>query len=84
MHGGYHQLRGGTVHDALVDLTGCPTNVYHLEDESLRKFTQNGHFWTLLEYFKSENYLVAFQSEAHPLWVTQEELIENEKKKLDR
>ena len=53
-------MRGGTVTDALIDLTGCPTNVYHLEDDSVRRLISSGHFWTLLEYFKQEDYLVAF------------------------
>ena len=52
VHGGYHQLKGGSVHEALMDLTGCPTNTYELEDENVRDFIKNGSFWNLIGYFK--------------------------------
>lgn len=33
LHGNYYLLRGGFVHEALLDLTGCPTISYDLDDE---------------------------------------------------
>jgi len=74
------------VSEALLDLTGCPTNTYQLEDDNVRQFITNGNFWSLIEYFKSERYLVAFESEPLPRWSTCEDIIEQEKKlkKTDR
>ena len=63
LFGGYHQLRGGYVSEALMDLTGCPTVKYRLEDEHVRKFIIEGHFWNLMEYFRSEGYPIVFESE---------------------
>lgn len=33
IHGSYFLLKGGFVHEALLDLTGCPTSCYNLKDE---------------------------------------------------
>lgn len=33
LHGNYYLLRGGFVNEALIDLTGCPSVCYDLEDE---------------------------------------------------
>ena len=52
LHGGYHQLRGGSVCEALMDLTGSPTVSYRLTDENVRSFILDGRFWGLMQYFK--------------------------------
>lgn len=36
VHGGYYQLRGGFVNEALLDLTGCPSTSYDLHDEFVK------------------------------------------------
>jgi len=33
VHGSYYLLSGGFVHEALSDLTGCPTSCYNLKDD---------------------------------------------------
>ena len=38
LHGGYYQLRGGFVNEALLDLTGCPSTSYDLDDEFVKHF----------------------------------------------
>ena len=48
LHGGYYQLRNGFVNEALLDLTGCPSISYDLEDEYVRHFITNGQFWDLI------------------------------------
>ena len=42
LSGGYQQLRGGLVTEALIDLTGCPTVCYNLEDKYSKHFIENG------------------------------------------
>lgn len=59
-HGGYYQLRGGFVNEALLDLTGCPSTSYDLDDEFVKHFIQNGQLWDLLMYFQEEGYLSVF------------------------
>ena len=70
VHGGYHQLRGGNVSEALADLSGCPTVSYQLDDDNMRQMIQGGQFWKLLEYFKEQRYLVVFESEPVKRWTT--------------
>lgn len=36
IHGGYYQLKGGFVVEALLDLTGCPSTSYDLHDEFVK------------------------------------------------
>ena len=77
-------MRGGTVSQALLDLTGCPTISYFLEDEHIVKFIKNGHFWTLLEHFQQIGYLVAFESEPIERWTTCEDVNGFDKKKTEK
>jgi calpain-15 len=42
LHGNYYLLRGGYVHEALIDLTGCPCVSYDIEDEYVQHFIENG------------------------------------------
>ena len=34
VHGNYHNLKGGFLNEALLDLTGCPTKVISLTDDT--------------------------------------------------
>jgi len=63
IHGGYYQLRDGSISEALLDLTGCPTVSYDLDDHFVLNFIQNGEFWDLLRYFYDEGYLISFSTE---------------------
>lgn len=80
LHGGYHQLRGGSVSEALADLTGSPTASYELHDENMRELITKGHFWRLMEHYKAEGFLLAFESDPIPMWTTRSEILEQEKK----
>ena len=73
-------MRGGRVSEALIDLTGCPTISYKLNDDNVREFFKNGNLWSLIEYFKSEGYLVVFESDPIKRWATCEDVTEIDKK----
>ena len=73
-------MRGGRVSEALIDLTGCPTISYKLNDDNVREFFKNGNLWNLIEYFKSEGYLVVFESDPIKRWATCEDVNEIDKK----
>jgi hypothetical protein len=68
LHGNYYLLRGGFVHEALLDLTGCPTINYDIEDEYVQHFIENGQFWELIKYFDDEGYLLAFSTPGEARW----------------
>ena len=59
LHGNYYSLQSGLVHEALLDLTGCPTLCYDLSDDYVQHFIENGQFWDLLRYFDDESYLLS-------------------------
>lgn len=73
LHGCYYQLRNGFVNEALLDLTGCPSISYDLEDEYVKHFISNGQFWDLILYFYSEGYLISFSTEAEKRWRVKKE-----------
>ena len=57
------------MHEALLDLTGCPCVSYDLEDEYVSHFVDNGQFWELIKYFDDENYLMSFSTFGEGRWV---------------
>lgn len=69
LHGNYYLLRGGFVHEALIDLTGCPTICYDLDDEYVQHFIENGQFWELIKYFDDEGYLLSLSTPGEARWV---------------
>ena len=69
LHGNYFLLRGGFVHEALLDLTGCPCVSYDIEDEYVQHFVENGQFWELIKYFDDEGYLLSFSTHGEGRWV---------------
>jgi calpain-15 len=69
LHGNYYLLKGGFVHEALLDLTGCPCVSYDIEDEYVQHFVENGQFWELIKYFDDEGYLLSFSTKGEGRWV---------------
>lgn len=69
LHGNYYLLRGGFVHEALIDLTGCPCVSYDIEDEYVQHFVENGQFWELIKYFDEEGYLLSFSTHGEGRWI---------------
>jgi len=72
VHGSYYLLKGGFVNEALIDLTGCPTQCYNLKDDYVQHFIQNGNqFWELIKYFHNEGYLLSFSTPGEERWSKQ-------------
>ena len=61
-------------------MTGCPTVAYELHEDNMRKIIKSGHFWQLLSYYKSQNYLVAFETDTYGRWATISEVQEQDRK----
>jgi hypothetical protein len=62
VHGSYFLLKDGFVHEALMDLSGCPTASYNLKDDQVQHFISDGQFWELMKYFKTEGYLLSLST----------------------
>lgn len=60
-------------------MTGCPTASYELQDDYMRKIITNGHFWRLLNHYKSEKYLIVFETEPVVRWTTIEDELKDKK-----
>jgi len=50
IHGSYRNIVGGLPHEAMMDLTGCPTATFSFKDEKVMKEVKNGKLWTLLKH----------------------------------
>ncbi len=83
LHGNYYLLRGGFVNEALLDLTGCPSINYDLDDEYVQHFIENGQFWELIRYFDEEGYLLAFSTPGEGRWIDNSGSPENEQDHTD-
>ena len=68
LHGNYLSLRGGFVHEALADLTGCPTVVHQLDSDETAGLIRTGRFFTQIENHLREGYIVAATTEGEELW----------------
>ena len=49
----------------------------------MRKIITNGHFWRLLNHYKSENYLIVFETETVVRWSTIDAIQKSEKEEKD-
>lgn len=52
LHGTYEALNGGSMSEALVDLTGGASDKYHLRSPETKESIESGQFWKdLKKYF---------------------------------
>jgi len=45
LHGNYYTLRGGFANEGMMDLTGCPTDIFDFEDERTQQMIKSGEFF---------------------------------------
>ena len=55
--GSYEALIGGFAHEALIDLTGCPTLRMDFNDPSVKKLLDSGALFDMLCKFDGEKYV---------------------------
>lgn len=53
LHGNYKALTGGSPHEALMDLTGCPTANLKISDATTQKMYQEEKLWKMLQAWDS-------------------------------
>ena len=59
VHGNYKTMVGGSPHEAMMDLTGCPTTTFNFKDDSVSKMIQNGKLWNMMKHFDKSGYLIS-------------------------
>jgi len=58
LHGSYEILNGGSMTEALVDLTGGASEKYNLRDPDTTKMIENGEIWSMLKKNHQLGYLL--------------------------
>ena len=71
VHGNYFSLRGGFAHEALLDLTGCPTLSLVFDDDDVKPRVDNNSLWEELKTFEDEGYLLSVSTPGEDRWTDQ-------------
>ena len=59
IHGSYTLLKNGWAHEAMLDLTGCPTLSYEFSDDNVRKLIETHEFWNMMRRYDDAGYLIS-------------------------
>ena len=59
LHGGYKSIVGGIPHEAMMDLTGCPTTSFSFADENVQEMIRNGKLWGMLKHYDKQGYIMS-------------------------
>lgn len=59
LHGSYKNIVGGLPHEAMMDLTGCPTTTFSFKDDKVVDMIRNGKLWTLMKKYDKEGYIMS-------------------------
>lgn len=68
LHQNYFTLRGGLVSEALLDLTGCPTELIQLEADQTKLDIFSGQFFYNVQKHLEDGYIVVASTEGEELW----------------
>jgi calpain-15 len=68
IHGHYYLLKGGTVAEALLDLTGCPTITYCFSDEVTQQEIEKGIMWLNIKDHFDDGYLLCASTAGEERW----------------
>ena len=58
LHGGYEALNGGSMAEAVVDLTGGVSEKYNLKAPDIKENIEGGQFWKELKKYFQAGYLI--------------------------
>ena len=59
VHGSYKSIVGGLPHEAMMDLTGCPTTNFSFKDEKVTEMIENGRLWTMIKQYDKEGFIMS-------------------------
>lgn len=51
LHGGYKNIVGGNPHEAMMDLTGCPTTSFTFSNENVQELIRSGRLWNMIKHY---------------------------------
>ena len=68
VHGCYRNIVGGIPHEAMMDLTGCPTTSYSFDDDAVKDLIRSGMLWKLIQTFDKEGYVMAAGTPGVDMW----------------
>lgn len=68
LHGNYFCLRGGFAHEALADLTGCPTLSLVFDDEEVKTKIERNTLWDEMKNAEEEGYLMSVSTPGEDRW----------------
>jgi len=66
LHGNYFLLRGGFANEGLMDLTGCPSFSFILDE--VNEDIQSGKFWNMLKQADDEGFMIAGSTPGEDRW----------------
>ena len=61
-YGSYSRLVNGDCKEAFVDLTGCPTIQYNLNDPKLKEMVTNGELWMMIKEWRESKFYMTVGS----------------------
>jgi calpain-15 len=59
LHGNYKSIVGGMPHEAMMDLTGCPTTTFSFKDQNVQDMIRSGKLWALMKQYDKEGYIMS-------------------------
>lgn len=68
LHGNFKALVGGSPHQALMDLTGCPTASFKMASDMTQKMLKEGKLWRMLLQWDQQGYLISGGTPGESLW----------------
>jgi calpain-15 len=68
LHGSYYLLRGGSTFDALLDLSGCPTESYDFKDPYVAEQIKKETLWKMIKFLDDQGYLLSVSSHGEQRW----------------
>lgn len=51
VHGSYKSIVGGLPHQAMMDLTGCPTTSFSFKESNVQDMIRNGKLWNMMKNY---------------------------------
>lgn len=68
VHGSYKSIVGGLPHQAMMDLTGCPTTSFNFKEENVQAMIKSGKLWNLMKVYDKEGYIMGAGTPGEDMW----------------
>lgn len=68
VHGSYKSIVGGIPHEAMMDLTGCPTVSFNFAEDYVQELIKKQKLWQMLVKYDKESYLMSGGTPGEDRW----------------